>query len=202
MNFPKTLKITGIFLLFAALAVGAYVVGVRMGQAGQATTVSASAPQEREFLMLTRVVQLMDPDKPFKDRGKLVMHAHRHVFDPSTITVFAGDTVILRVHSLDHTENGHDVEIPDFGASSSGTELLNHKGEVIGKVPEDGIFVAGQEIRMRFVADQAGIFPIYCTLHDEAYEDDGGNDDDDGDGIPGEPKGGPMVAYLVVLPRR
>lgn len=69
------------------------------------------------------------------------MTASAFQFDPSTITVNEGDTVILHIKSLDEM---HGIGIPQFNVS----EFLP----------------PGQEVTVQFVADKKGSFKFFCNV--------------------------------------
>jgi len=153
---------------------------------------------EVEFQLKTvQVVTEMVLEEDIVDRGQPRQAGEmlmRHAFQPGTLVVSKGfaNKVILRIHNTDaDTEHGgHDVDIPALGIGSAGAPIIDAEGNQIGTVGEDGLFYQGQEIKLEIdlTGVDPGVYEIFCTIHDAAYDENG------------EPKGGPMVAYLVVLP--
>ncbi len=139
----------------------------------------AYQPQNREILMVTGEWDttlkkaVTDRGVPRKEGEKL----ERYTFDPSFVAVYRGDTVTLKVHVLKGDE--HDVDIPAFGARID-KKLLQR----------------GMEGTARFKANKSGLFPIFCTVHDEAYAS---KDRPDIGKKKGDLVGGPMVGYLFVM---
>jgi cytochrome c oxidase subunit II len=69
------------------------------------------------------------------------MTASQFAFDPSTITVNKGDTVVIKVKSTDVT---HGFALPDFG--------IDQKLE------------PNNEVTITFVADKTGTFTFFCNV--------------------------------------
>jgi cytochrome c oxidase subunit II len=69
------------------------------------------------------------------------MVAKKWSFEPETITVKQGDTVLLHVESIDVK---HGISLPAFGVN----ENLN----------------AGETVDIEFVADKKGSFPFICSV--------------------------------------
>ncbi len=72
---------------------------------------------------------------------EFTMTAKQFSFDPNTITVNQGDTVIIRITSLDVL---HGFALPEFGISQ--------------QLPP------GQEETVKFVADKKGTFAFFCNI--------------------------------------
>lgn len=68
--------------------------------------------------------------------------AKQFEFNPGTIEVNEGDTVVLKIKSIDTT---HGIAIPQFGVS----ETLN----------------PGEEKTVTFVADKKGTYDFYCNVY-------------------------------------
>ncbi len=68
--------------------------------------------------------------------------AKKWEFSPSTITVSEGDTVILKIESVDVE---HGFAIPTFGVSES--------------------LSPGKEVTVQFVADQKGTYSFFCNVY-------------------------------------
>ena len=68
--------------------------------------------------------------------------ANNFSFEPATITVNKGDTVLLKITSLDVN---HGFAISKFGVS-----------EFIG---------AGKTVTVEFVASESGSYPFYCSVY-------------------------------------
>lgn len=69
------------------------------------------------------------------------MQAQRFTFEPSTITVNQGDTVVINFTSVDVT---HGLNIPEFGVNL--------------------IAPVGETVTTQFVADTAGTFTFRCSV--------------------------------------
>jgi len=85
-----------------------------------------------------------EPEPEPEEQGNLVeidVTAKQWEFNPSTITVSEGDTVVLNVTSIDVT---HGFTISQFGVS----DRLN----------------SGQTTRIEFVADKKGTFTFFCSV--------------------------------------
>ena len=68
--------------------------------------------------------------------------AKQFEFDPGVITVNQGDTVILKIKSIDST---HGFYIPEFGVSQT--------------------LSSGQEETVQFVADKKGTYTFFCNVY-------------------------------------
>ena len=73
---------------------------------------------------------------------EFTMTAKQYEFDPNTITVNLGDTVILHITSEDVK---HGIALPDFGVSKD----IN----------------PGEETTVEFVADKKGTFSFFCNVY-------------------------------------
>ena len=83
-----------------------------------------------------------NPAEANKDTVKeFSMTAKDFAFDPDTITVNQGDTVVLHIKSIDVK---HGFALPDFGVSQD--------------------LSPGEEVTVRFVADKKGTFPFFCNV--------------------------------------
>lgn len=89
-----------------------------------------------------------------------VREIERYTFEPGFIVVKEGDRVVLHIHALKGSK--HVVEVSAFQTGE--TQILR-----------------GEEKTVTFVASQAGLFEIRCTIHEHADEE------------------GPMVGYLYVM---
>ncbi len=184
--------------------------------AGLVPTCSAKAPV-REFLIATGewdTVPKGKDGKPaaYNDRG----HARdanskleRYTFDPSVIIVKRGDCVVLRIHSV--KGDRHNVTIEGTEIGSEGAAVIDDSFKPTGakavaraspnayEGPEKlkaGEFVRGEQVTLRFQANQPGTYRMVCEVHTfigpkgelQGYDDKG------------KPKQGPMVGYITVLP--
>lgn len=70
------------------------------------------------------------------------MIAKQFEFNPSTVEVNEGDTVILHIKSIDLT---HGIAIPAFGVNQE----LN----------------PGEEVTVQFVADKKGTYTFFCNIY-------------------------------------
>ena len=83
------------------------------------------------------------PDRiePTGEIKEFEVTANQWEFTPSTITVNKGDTVKLKITSVDVT---HGFTLPDFGIN-----------EVLGP---------GKDVHVEFVADKTGTFSFWCSV--------------------------------------
>jgi plastocyanin len=210
-------------LLFAILGAAiAAVSGTTAAQApakkpgaGLAPTCSANAPA-REFLVVAGEWDTVPKDrdgKPaaYNDRGQARAansKLERYTFDPSVIIVKRGDCVTLRIHDVKGSH--HNVTIEGTEISTEGAAIIDDAGKVVGKAvaraspnrfegPDKlkaGEFARGEEVAMKFQANQPGTYRMICEVHTfvgpkgelRGYDDKG------------KPVQGPMVAYITVLP--
>jgi len=147
----------------------------------------------------------------YSDRG-MVRAANskleRYSFDPSVIIAKKGDCVELLIHGL--KGDVHNVVIEGTEISSDGAPIVEDSGKVVGKAspranpnayegPEKlkaGEFVRGEQVKVRFQANQPGTYRMICEMHTfvgpngelRAYDDKG------------KAVKGPMVAYISILP--
>jgi len=144
---------------------------------------------------------IFDQGEHPKKQGDTINH---YTWDPNFIVVNKGDTVVLKIHGVNG--NVHDIDIPGIDFKITSRTGIDGKGKApIAKKPE--VFTRGELITVEFKADQAGLFEILCTIHDENYaskdrpelKDDGGVVLDSAK-KKGDAVKGPMVGYLLVLP--
>jgi plastocyanin len=209
------------FLVAAVVAALAAAYGTAAAQqapkrtAGLSPNCTANAPV-REFLVVAGEWDTVPKGKDGKpaaytDRGMkraADSKLERYTFDPSVLIVKRGDCVSLRIHDV--KGDRHNVVIEGTDISSENAPLLDDAGKVIGKAtaranpntyegPEKlkaGEFVRGEEVLLRFQANQPGTYRMICEVHTfvgpkgelRAYDDKG------------QPVKGPMVAYITVLP--
>ena len=124
------------------------------------------------------------------------------------IVVKRGDCVTLRIHSV--KGSSHNVIIEGTEIGTEGAALTDDAGAPTGKAVarpspnayEDpvklkaGEFARGEQVTLRFQANQAGTYRMICEVHTfigpkgelMGYDDKG------------KPVQGPMVAYITVLP--
>jgi len=81
---------------------------------------------------------MMDDESSLKEFDVI---AKQFEFDPGTITVNEGDTVLLHITS---TDVAHGIGIPDFGVSA--------------QLP------VGETVDVQFVADKTGTFEFKCSV--------------------------------------
>jgi plastocyanin len=213
-------KQTLLFIVFgAAIATLAGTAAVQSAPkqrgAGLSPACTANAPV-RNYLVTAGEWDTVPKDrdgKPaaYNDRGfarAANSKLERYNFDPSVIIVKRGDCVNLWIHDVkgDH----HNVTIEGTEIGSEGAPLIDDAGKVIGKAvaranpntfegPEKlkaGEFVRGEQVLMKFQANQPGTYRMICEVHTfigpkgelRGYDDKG------------KPVQGPMVAYITVLP--
>ena len=113
-------------------------------------TTTVEVEEESEDVEEETEVEVADTDGETEDEVveeatasvvEIDMLARLWEFEPSTIEVNQGDTVILTVTSEDVT---HGISIPDYGVN----EVLN----------------PGETVTIEFLADQAGEFPFACSV--------------------------------------
>ncbi|MBI2296877.1 MAG: hypothetical protein HYU76_12790 [Betaproteobacteria bacterium] len=183
--------------------------------AGLVPTCSANAPV-REFLVVAGewdTVPKGKDGKPvaYNDRGharEANSKLERYNFDPSMFIVKRGDCVTLHIHDL--KGDRHNVTIEGTEVGTEGAPLIDDAGKVLGKAvarpspntfegPDKlkaGEFVRGEQITLKFQANQPGTYRMICEVHTfigpkgelRGYDDKG------------KPVQGPMVAYITVLP--
>lgn len=183
--------------------------------AGLSPKCAANAPV-REFLVVAGEWDTVPKDrdgKPaaYNDRGMARAansKLERYTFDPSVIIVKKGDCVTLRIHDVKGSH--HNVTIEGTEITTEGAAIIDDTGKVVGKTVaranpnafEDpaklkaGEFARGEEVVMKFQANQPGTYRMICEVHTfvgpkgelRGYDDKG------------KPVQGPMVAYITVLP--
>ena len=74
------------------------------------------------------------------------VNSRNFVFEPDTINVKLGDTVVLNVFGEDDGSGiGHGIGIPAFGVNKP--------------------FREGETVTVTFVADKKGVFPFFCSVY-------------------------------------
>lgn len=210
-------------IIFAAIAAAAIAAlpGTMLAQpaakakaAGLSPTCAANAPA-REFLVATGEWDTVPKErdgKPaaYNDRGQpraANSKLERYTFDPGTIVVKRGDCVTLHIHSVKGSH--HNVTIEGTEVGTEGAAITNDAGASTGKsvaranpnAYEDpaklkaGEFARGEQVTLRFQANQAGTYRMICEVHTfiGAKGELKGYDDKN------KPLAGPMVGYIVVL---
>ena len=184
--------------------------------AGLSPNCAANAPV-REFLIATGEWDTVPKDKEgkpaaYNDRGITRVansKLERYTFDPSFIVAKKGDCVVLRIHSVKGSH--HNVTIAGTEIGSEGASVIDDAGKPTGvKVAaraspnayeepaklKAGEFARGEQIVLKFQANQPGTYPMVCEVHTfigpkgelRGYDDKG------------KPVQGPMVGYIYVLP--
>jgi len=183
--------------------------------AGLSPNCAANAPA-RELLVVAGEWDTVPKNKEgkpvaYNDRGfarEANSKLERYNFDPSMLIVKRGDCVTLRIHDL--KGDRHNVTIEGTEIGTEGAPLIDDAGKVLGKAvaranpnafegPEKlkaGEFVRGEQIMLKFQANQPGTYRVICEVHTfvgpkgelRGYDDKG------------KPVQGPMVAYITVLP--
>ncbi len=185
------------------------------GGPGLGPECSARAPV-REFLVATGEWDTVPKERDGKpaaymDRG--VARAansklERYTFDPGFIMVKKGDCVVLRIHAV--KGSSHNITIEGTEIATDKAQVIDDHGKMIAaavKRPnpnkfEDpatlkgGEFARGEEIRLKFQANQAGTYRMICEVHTFV----GTNGELKGYDAAGKPVQGPMVGYIYVLP--
>src|SRR3989304_5337018 len=183
--------------------------------AGLSPTCAANAPA-REFLVATGEWDTVPKErdgKPaaYNDRGQpraANTKLERYTFDPGMIVVKRGDCVTLRIHSVKGSH--HNVTIEGTEIGSEGVAITNDAGAATGKAVaranpnaceeaaelQAGEFARGEQVTLRFQANQAGTYRMICEVHTfiGAKGELKGYDDKN------KPLAGPMVGSVVVLP--
>src|SRR3989304_3426895 len=183
--------------------------------AGLSPTCTAKAPV-REFLGATGEWDTVPKErdgKPaaYNDRGQpraANSKLERYTFDPGMIVVKRGDCVTLRIHSVKGSH--HNVTIEGTEIGSEGVAITNDAGAATGKAVaranpnaceeaaelQAGEFARGEQVTLRFQANQAGTYRMICEVHTfiGAKGELKGYDDKN------KPLAGPMVGSVVVLP--
>lgn len=183
--------------------------------AGLSPTCAAKAPV-REFLIATGEWDTVPKDrdkKPaaYNDRGQpraANSKLERYTFDPGMIVVKRGDCVTLRIHAVKGSH--HNITIEGTEVGTEGVAITDDAGVSTGKAVvrpspnayEDpaklkaGEFARGEQVTLRFQANQAGTYRMICEVHTfiGAKGELKGYDDK------GKPLAGPMVGYIAVLP--
>lgn len=183
--------------------------------AGLSPNCAANAPA-REFLIATGEWDTVPKERDGKpaaytDRGHkrdANSKLERYTFDPGFIMVKKGDCVTLRIHSVKGSHHNVTIEGTEIGSEKA--QIIDDKGTVVATAvkrpspnkfenPEtlkDGEFVRGEEVRIKFQANQPGTYRMVCEVHTfigpkgelRAYDDKG------------KSLQGPMVGYIYVLP--
>jgi len=213
--FKQTLFVT---ILGAALA-AAYGTAAAQSPPKRAAALSpnctANAPV-RQFLVVAGEWDTVPRDRERKavaytDRGiarAADSKLERYSFDPSFLVVRKGDCVELLVHDV--KGDVHNVVIEGTEIGSDGAPIVDDAGRIIGKAvarpnpnkfegPDKlkaGEFVRGEQVKVRFQANQPGTYRMICEQHTfvgpkgelMGYDDKG------------KPVKGPMVSYITVLP--
>jgi plastocyanin len=210
-------------LLFATLGAAiAAVYGAAAAQpapkqrtAGLSPACAANAPV-REFLVATGEWDTVPSDrdkKPaaYNDRGQARAAGsklERYTFDPGFIMVKKGDCVTLRIHAVKGSHHNVTIEGTEIGSEKA--QVIDDRGTVVATAAKrpspnkfedpatlkDGEFVRGEEVRIKFQANQPGTYRMVCEVHTfigpkgelRAYDDKG------------KSLQGPMVGYIYVLP--
>ncbi|MBI4195739.1 MAG: hypothetical protein HY526_11750 [Betaproteobacteria bacterium] len=210
-----------LFLAFASITLAvtsgaaAAQVAAKAKTAGLSPNCAANAPV-RQFLVVAGewdTVPKGRDGKPvaYTDRGvarEANSKLERYSFDPSVIIVKRGDCVELLVHSV--KGDVHNVVIEGTEIGTEGAPIIDDAGKAIGKAAaranpnkyegpdklKAGEFVRGEQVKLRFQANQPGTYRMICEMHTfvgpkgelRAYDDKG------------KAVKGPMVGYVSVLP--
>ncbi|MBI2310969.1 MAG: hypothetical protein HYU77_00490 [Betaproteobacteria bacterium] len=198
--------------VFAATAIAA--------QEGSAAPLSpncsAKAPV-KEFLVATGEWDTVPKERggmpaPYTDRQQARAansKLERYTFDPGVIIVKRGDCVVLRIHVVKGSH--HNVTIEGTEIGSEGAPVVDDNGAPTGVKAvarsnpnpyedparlKDGEFVRGEQIVLKFQANQAGTYRMICEVHTFI----GPKGELRGYDEKGKPLSGPMVGYVTVLP--
>ena len=184
--------------------------------AGLSPNCGAKAPV-RDFLIATGewdTVPKGKDGKPvaYNDRGQARAansKLERYTFDPSVIIVKKGDCVVLHIHTVKGDRHNVTIEGTEIGSEgaaviddsfkSTGAKAVARANPNAYEGPEklkSGEFVRGEQVTLRFQANQPGTYRMICEVHTfiGAKGELKGYDDR------GKPVQGPMVAYITVLP--
>lgn len=213
--FKQTLLVAVLGAAIAAVYGTAAAQSPAKGKAGLSPACAANAPA-REFLVATGEWDTVPKERDGKpaaytDRGQkrdANSKLERYTFDPGFIMVKKGDCVTLRIHSVKGSHHNITIEGTEIGSEKA--QIIDDKGTVVATAvkrpspnkfenPEtlkDGEFVRGEEVRIKFQANQAGTYRMVCEVHTfigpkgelRAYDDKG------------KSLQGPMVGYIYVLP--
>lgn len=170
------------------------------------------APVKEFFLMTGEWKQTKGIEK---DRGVPLeeedgtTEVERYTFDPGTVTVNVWDCVRLFIHDIQG--NRHSTVIFGTAVDSVEAPIVDDRGNVVATAVErpnpnagidgpnrleDGEFARGEQILLEFTPTQPGVLQLVCEIHTFIDEDGNLRGYDD----KGEPTGGPMVGYIIVLP--
>lgn len=185
------------------------------GKAGLVPECAAKAPV-REFLITTGEWDTVPKErdgKPaaYSDRGRARdanSKLERYTFDPGFIMVKKGDCVVLRIHALKGSHHNITIEGTEIGTEKA--QIIDDQGKMVATAVKraspnrfedpaalkDGEFARGEEVRLKFQANQAGTYRMVCEVHTfigpkgelRAYDEKG------------KSLQGPMVGYVYVLP--
>lgn len=183
--------------------------------AGLTPTCAANAPV-MQFLVVAGEWDTVPRDRDKKaaaytDRGMARAadsKLERYSFDPSVIVTRKGECVELLIHSV--KGDVHNVVIEGTEIGSEGAPIIDDAGKVLGKAvaranpnkyegPDKlkaGEFVRGEQVSVRFQANQPGTYRMICEKHTYVGSKGGLRAYDD----KGQAVKGPMVAYITVLP--
>lgn len=183
--------------------------------AGLSPKCAANAPV-REFLIATGEWDTVPKERDGKpaaytDRGHkrdANSKLERYTFDPGFIMVKKGDCVTLRIHAVKGSHHNVTIEGTEVGTEKA--QIIDDRGAVVATAAKrpspnkfedpatlkDGEFARGEEIRIKFQANQSGTYRMVCEVHTfigptgqlMAYDDKG------------KSLQGPMVGYIYVLP--
>ena len=183
--------------------------------AGLTPNCAANAPV-REFLVTTGEWDTVPKERDGKpaaytDRGRARdanSKLERYTFDPGFIMVKRGDCVTLRIHALKGSHHNVTIEGTEVGTEKA--QIIDDRGAVVATAAKrpspnkfedpatlkDGEFARGEEIRIKFQANQSGTYRMVCEVHTfigpkgqlMAYDDKD------------KSLQGPMVGYIYVLP--
>ena len=183
--------------------------------AGLSPTCAANAPV-REFLIATGEWDTVPKERDGKpaaytDRGRARdanSKLERYTFDPGFIMVKRGDCVTLRIHALKGSHHNVTIEGTEVGTEKA--QIIDDRGAMVATAAKrpspnkfedpatlkDGEFARGEEVRIKFQANQSGTYRMVCEVHTfigpkgqlMAYDDKG------------KSLQGPMVGYIYVLP--
>ncbi len=203
-------------LVFLAIFGAALAAAQGAGAATLSPNCAAKAPV-KEFDVVTGEWDTVPRDREGKpaaytDRGQsrpANSKLERYTFDPGLIVVNKGDCVVLRIHAVKGSHHNATIEGTEIG--TEGAPIVDDSGrptdvKAVARLNpnayeeparlKDGEFVRGEQITLKFRANQTGTYRMICEVHTFI----GPKGELKGYDAEGKPVAGPMLGYIVVLP--
>ena len=97
------------------------------------------------------------------DDPEVTVVAEDTKFNPSSITIQAGEEVTLELQNNDGVEHDFQVDGLDVDVMSGGSDMPEHGGD--GRAGMLAVHAAGHEsMSITFMANEPGTFEFYCTI--------------------------------------